>query len=237
MKATNNIGENFKADNQTSDLREIIKYDKADFEILQVKAREYVKLMAYYNCAIMEIQTKLKVLNEESSLQHDRTPITSIQTRLKRPVSIKEKLERKGFPVSVESIEENIYDIAGVRAICSFINDVYLIEKALLAQDDVFLIQRKDYIQNPKENGYRSLHLIVETPIFLASEKKMMKVEIQLRTIAMDSWATLEHQINYKKDVDASNAGLHDELFRCAELSAELDERMENLRRCFITDP
>lgn len=187
------------------------------------------KLRAYYKCAIMEVETKLNVLNEQFSLQYDRNPINSIQTRLKRMESIREKLERDDFPLTVESIEENLNDVAGVRVICSFPEDVYMIADALLNQDDITLIEKKDYIKNPKPNGYRSLHLIVTVPIFLSDEKKLMKVEIQLRTIAMDSWASLEHQLRYKKDCDFTD-DMADELYRCAQISAELDERMDKLR-------
>lgn len=187
------------------------------------------KLMAYYRCAMMEIETKFNVLNEEFSLQYDRNPISSIKCRLKSLPSIKEKLERMNKPFTLTSIEENLHDVAGLRVVCSFPDDVYMLADALLNQDDITLIEKKDYIQNPKPNGYRSLHLIVEVPIFLASDKRMMKVEIQLRTIAMDFWASLEHQLKYKKDVPFSD-DMAAELLYCAELSAELDKRMDALR-------
>lgn len=193
------------------------------------QGEKYSRLMAYYRCAIMEIETKLNVLNEEFSLQHDRNPISNIKSRLKSPMSIKEKLERKDFPLTVESIEENLNDVAGIRVICSFIDDVYLMAEALLKQDDIALIERKDYIANPKKNGYRSLHLLVTVPIFLAHEKRIMKVEVQLRTIAMDFWASLEHQLRYKKDFEFTEE-MAAELLNCAELSAELDARMDSLR-------
>lgn len=189
----------------------------------------FMKLMAYYRCAIMEIETKLNVLNEEFSLQYDRNPINSIKTRLKSLPSIKDKLSKLGLPLSASAIEESLNDIAGVRVICSFPEDVYRIADALLKQDDITLVQKKDYIKSPKPNGYRSLHLIVTVPIFLAHEKRLMKVEIQLRTIAMDSWASLEHQLRYKKDYEFDDS-MKAELLRCAELSAELDARMDSLR-------
>ncbi|MBQ8338456.1 MAG: GTP pyrophosphokinase family protein, partial [Oscillospiraceae bacterium] len=173
---------------------------------------------------------KLNVLNEEYSLAHDRNPISAIKTRLKKPKSIKEKLERKGLDVSIENMEENLTDIAGIRVICSFPEDVYTLAGALLQQDDVRLITMKDYIAKPKENGYRSLHMIVEIPIYLAQQKRMMKVEIQLRTIAMDFWASLEHQLCYKKDNEFTKQ-MADELFECARISAELDLRMDELRK------
>lgn len=187
------------------------------------------KLMAYYRCAIMEIETKFNVLNEEFSLQYDRNPINGMKSRLKKMTSIVEKLERKNLPRTVDSIEENLNDIAGIRVICSFPEDVYMLADAFLKQDDITLIEKKDYIANPKPNGYRSLHLIVAVPIFLAHEKRIMKAEIQLRTIAMDSWASLEHQLRYKKDFEFTEH-MASELLHCAHLSAELDERMDALR-------
>lgn len=199
----------------------------------QEQIRGFVKLMSYYKCAMMEIETKLNVLNEEFSLRHDRNPISTIKTRLKKPSSMKEKLLKRGFPCTLESIEKNLCDIAGVRVCCSFTEDVYMIAEALCKQDDIILIEKKDYIEKPKENGYRSLHLIVAIPIYLANEKKIMKVEIQLRTIAMDFWASLEHQLRYKKDreftVDMAN-----ELLTCANMSADLDKRMSELRKLII---
>ena len=199
------------------------------FKWSKVRMQEYSKLMAYYRCAIMEVETKLNVLNEEFSLQYDRNPINGIKSRLKSIESIKEKLERKELPYTMQAIEENLNDVAGVRVICSFTADVYLLAEALLKQDDIQLIEKKDYIANPKENGYRSLHLIVSVPIFLAHEKRIMKVEVQLRTIAMDSWASLEHQLRYKKDMEFTEE-MVSELYRCAQLSSELDEKMDALR-------
>lgn len=187
-------------------------------------------LMAYYRCAIMEIETKFNVLSEQFSLQHDRTPINGIKSRLKSPGSMLRKLRTRDLPITFSSIEENLNDIAGVRVICSFTDDVYSLANALLSQDDITLIATKDYIKNPKENGYRSLHLIVSVPIFLMHEKREMKIEIQLRTIAMDSWASLEHQLKYKKDTPFTENMAH-ELYLCSKLSAELDMRMDSLRK------
>ena len=191
--------------------------------------QSFSKLMAYYRCAMMEIETKLNVLNVEYSLRYDRNPISSVKTRLKSPVSIREKLTRRGIPVTVDNIEAHLNDVAGVRVVCSFPQDVQTLAKALLKQDDVELLEKKDYILNPKPNGYRSLHLIVAVPIYLAHEKKIMRVEIQLRTIAMDFWASLEHQLRYKKDV-LFTEDMAKELKFCADLSAELDRRMDALR-------
>ena len=197
----------------------------------------YRKLMAYYTCAMMEVETKLNVLNEEFSLQYDRNPISSIKTRLKSFDSIIEKLQRKGLPMDdFDVIEQNLNDIAGVRVICSFPEDVYMLAEALLKQDDIRLLERKDYIASPKANGYRSLHLIVEVPIFLAQEKRLMKVEVQLRTIAMDFWASLEHQLKYKKELENTEE-LTRELLECAEVSAALDAKMEESRKRIMDTP
>lgn len=197
----------------------------------------YRKLMAYYTCAMMEVETKLNVLNEEFSLQYDRNPISSIKTRLKSFDSIIEKLQRKGLPMDdFDMIEQSLNDIAGVRVICSFPEDVYMLAEALLKQDDIRLLERKDYIASPKANGYRSLHLIVEVPIFLAQEKRLMKVEVQLRTIAMDFWASLEHQLKYKKELENTEE-LTRELLECAEVSAALDAKMEEIRKRIMDAP
>ncbi|MBE7055809.1 MAG: GTP pyrophosphokinase family protein [Ruminococcaceae bacterium] len=196
---------------------------------------KFENLMAYYRCAMMEIETKFNVLNEEFSLHYDRNPINGMKSRLKSLYSISEKLKSRGLDLSVEAIEENLNDIAGVRVVCSFTDDVYLLRDALLGQDDITLICEKDYIKNPKPNGYRSLHLIVGVPIFLEHEKRIMKVEIQLRTIAMDTWASLEHQLRYKKNIDYSDS-MAKELLHCANISAELDSRMDALRSITLKD-
>ena len=192
--------------------------------------QKYKRLMAYYRCAMMEVETKFNVLNEEFSLRYDRNPINGIKSRLKRLDSIQEKLHRKQLPFDMQTIETHIHDVAGVRVVCAFVEDVYLLAEALLKQDDVMLIEKKDYIANPKPNGYRSLHLIVTVPIFLEHEKRVMQVEIQLRTIAMDFWASLEHQLRYKKDFDFTE-DMVKELQDCADLSARLDARMDLLRQ------
>lgn len=199
------------------------------------ETRDFKKLMTYYKCALMEIETKFNVLNQQFSLQHDRNPINSIKCRLKNPISIQNKIKRKNFPNTLESIEKNINDVAGVRVVCSFIDDVYRLADDFLTQDDINLIEMKDYIKNPKDNGYRSLHLIVSVPIFLSEEKKIMKVEIQLRTIAMDFWASLEHQLRYKKKYEFSDY-MEKELMECANISADLDKRMDSIREIIRSD-
>lgn len=189
------------------------------------------KMMAYYRCAVMEIETKFNVLNEHFSLQYDRNPIESIKTRIKSTESLIKKIRNKNLPLRLDAIEQNIHDIAGVRVICSFQDDIYLLADCLLGQDDITLIRKKDYIKNPKPSGYRSLHLIVEVPIFLQNEKRAMKVEVQLRTIAMDFWASLEHKLRYKKNIPPQEADLlAKELMDCACISSSLDLRMQKVR-------
>ncbi len=199
-------------------------------ERIEQESKEYIRLMAYYRCAMMEIETKFRVLNEEYSLEYDRNPISTIKTRLKRLTSIREKLEKKGCPLTLKAIEENLNDVAGIRVVCPFVDDVYTIAEAFLKQDDITLIRQKDYIYNPKPNGYRSLHFIVEVPIFLSHEKRLMKAEIQFRTIAMDFWASVEHELRYKKDFTFTDE-MAQELLKCAEMSSELDARMDKLRQ------
>jgi putative GTP pyrophosphokinase len=189
------------------------------------------KLIANYQCAVYEIETKFKVLNERLGIQYDGNPLESITTRVKSLESILRKVQRKGLSLSLESIEENIRDIAGVRVICSFEEDVFRIAKYFLDQDDITLIEKKDYIHHPKTNGYRSLHLIVQVPIFTELGKKQIYVEVQLRTIAMDFWASLEHKLRYKKSLTPQQLdALSKELAICASECADLDRRMEYVR-------
>ena len=199
-------------------------------EWIREQSRPFRELMSYYRCALMEVETKFRVLNEELSLEGEANPIDAIESRLKTPESILEKVDRKGIEFSVEAIEEHIDDIAGIRVICSFESDVYLIAESLLRQTDVQLIERIDYIANPKPSGYRSLHLVIAIPIFLYDEKKIMKVEVQLRTMAMDMWASLEHKIAYKKTQPSDPEAMRSNLLECAELSARIDKLMSEAR-------
>ena len=190
---------------------------------------EYKELMMMYTCAMKTIKTKFDVLNTEFNVRHQRNPIKFIDTRLKRTNSIMEKIERNNFPFSLESIEENINDVAGVRVICSYLDDIYVIAKALTEQNDVTLITQKDYIENPKPNGYRSMHLIVSIPVFFSEQVKQIKVEVQIRTIAMDFWASLEHQLKYKKN-NPNDAAIAAELKECSEIISATDIRMLKIR-------
>lgn len=204
-------------------------------KIIKEVAKPYTALLTYYDCAIDEIVTKLNILNKEYSLNSEQNPIDSIKSRVKSIDSIVEKAYRKNIPFTIEAIEENIRDIAGVRVICNFPEDVYKIRNGLLNQDDVTLIEEKDYIKKPKQNGYRSLHLIIETPIYISNGKRNMIVEVQIRTIAQNFWAALEHQLRYKKNIDEKKS-ISLALKLLAEESASIDTRMELLKKRIYKD-
>ncbi|MEF2588130.1 MAG: GTP pyrophosphokinase family protein [Butyrivibrio sp.] len=189
------------------------------------QAIQFRELMMMYNCAIREVRTKLEVLNDELSIRNSRNPIEFIESRIKRPLSIVDKLKRYGEPVNVESIERSLNDVAGIRVICPFIDDIYSVADMLLSQDDITLIKKKDYIENPKPNGYRSLHLILEVPVFFSNQKKPMRVEVQIRTIAMDFWSSVDHQLKYKHDVPNADE-LSAQLKECADIISQTDMRM-----------
>lgn len=203
-------------------------------EILAM-AMKMQRSMSLYESGIKEICTKLEILQREAQVQSIHNPIESIKSRVKNIFSVIEKLNRKGFEVSMESVEKNLYDVAGVRVICPYIDDIYVVAERIRRQDDLRVLIEKDYIKYPKANGYRSFHMVVEVPVFLSDSKRYVRVEIQLRTIAMDFWASLEHQMRYKKDFVFTDE-MAAELLECATLSATLDERMEKLHKCAITE-
>jgi putative GTP pyrophosphokinase len=185
--------------------------------------------LMHYSCAIREVKTKLDVLSDEFSSQRKRNPIEFITSRVKTPESIVNKLRRKGFPMSMESAVDNLYDIAGVRVICSFVDDIYAVRDMLANQDDVTVLMEKDYIRNPKPNGYRSLHLIISIPVFFSTGRRDTYVEVQIRTIAMDFWASLEHDLKYNKEVPDVDR-IQRELKKCADDIAATDQKMMRLR-------
>lgn len=205
-------------------LKEGIREGKTfDFERLS----NFNHLMMCYRCAMLEVKTKLDVLNEELSQYHDENPIEDIKCRLKTPLSIADKMKRKNYAVEVQNMEK-LTDIAGIRVICSFLDDIYMIRDYLVKQDDIKVLEEKDYIKNPKLNGYRSLHLILQVPIFLSNEKKYMAVEVQFRTIAMDFWASSEHKLTYKHgDKDKEVVGA---LEKCAEAINLVDMAMQEIK-------
>ncbi|MDD6326876.1 MAG: GTP pyrophosphokinase family protein [Lachnospiraceae bacterium] len=190
----------------------------------------FIDLMMNYECALMEIETKLKILNTEFALRHNRNPFESIKCRLKQPISIVRKMQKKGLDITIDNIENTLTDIAGIRVICSFPEDIYTLSDLLSKQDDIEVVTVKDYIRNPKKNGYRSLHLIVSVPIFLSDEKKEMKVEVQFRTIAMDFWASLDHKLKYKKDNLKHPEIIAQELKKCADTITSVDYKMQEIR-------
>ena len=178
--------------------------------------QEFMALQQLYDAGIKEVRTKLEILDDEFKIKHDHNPIHHMEYRLKSVNSILGKLEKRGLEVSLDSIVTNLTDIAGVRVICNYVSDVYKIADLLIKQSDIKLIAKKDYIKHPKENGYRSLHLVVEVPIFLAEKVQPTTVEIQIRTIAMDFWASLEHHLRYKADNEVPD-GVREELIEGAK--------------------
>ena len=187
-------------------------------------------LMMKYRCAIREIQTKLEVLDDEFSAVNKRNPISSIKSRVKSPASIYEKLRRRDLPFTEDSIVKNLDDVAGIRVICPFISDIYAVANMLISQDDVEVMEVKDYIKNPKPNGYRSLHYVVIIPIYLSSGKEYMKAEVQIRTIAMNFWASLEHQMHYKQFGNEEMPEIVNELTVCADTIYNTDVHMQEIR-------
>ena len=205
--------------------------EKQMLKRLQSSAYPMKELLAFYRCAMMEVETKFRVLDEQFSLSHDRNPIESITSRLKSLDHIYEKARRKGVPLTVECIEKGIFDIAGVRVVCPFEKDIYMLRDSILNHDDITLVEERDYISNPKPSGYRSLHLILEVPIFLSNEKRLMKVEVQLRTMAMDQWASLEHRLMYKKEMPEDvEKEMRKKLLDCAALNCKLDKIMQEVK-------
>ncbi|HCS15048.1 MAG TPA: GTP pyrophosphokinase [Lachnospiraceae bacterium] len=186
---------------------------------------EWNRALLLYDSVLREINTKLEILNNEFKQAHQYNPIEHITSRIKSPESIARKIRKKGLELTVENIVKYVNDVAGVRIICSFTSDIYRIASSISNQDDVTVLRVKDYIANPKPNGYMSYHMIVSIPIFLTNDVIDTKVEIQIRTIAMDFWASLEHKIYYKFEGKAP-AGIKDELKECANIISFLDEKM-----------
>lgn len=199
-------------------------------EQVEEKIEEINETLLIYRSAIKEVKTKLDILDDELKIKRKRNPIEYMKSRVKTPSSIMDKLRRKGFEMSIDSARKNLNDIAGIRVICSFVGDIYDIAKMLIRQDDIKLIEEKDYIRNPKPNGYRSLHLVIEIPIFFSDHAEPVRVEVQIRTIAMDFWASLEHKLYYKTSGE-SPVHITQDLKECAELIASTDMRMQDIQR------
>lgn len=197
-------------------------------EQFQQMKKKMTRMMLLYKFALNELETKIEILREEFLMIHEYNPIEHTNSRLKSPESILKKLNRKGKGISVESIRENVKDIAGMRITCSFISDIYRVFDMLEKQSDIKVLKVKDYIKNPKSNGYKSLHVLLETPVFMSDGKEVVTVEVQIRTIAMDFWASLEHKIFYKYDQFVPEQLLI-ELKEAADSAFALDEKMERL--------
>ncbi len=206
-----------------------------DAERFFIETKKFEELMMMYNCAIREIRTKLEVLNDELSFTQKRNPIESISTRIKEPKSIVQKLMRKGSEITLEAVQNEVKDVAGIRVICMFTDDIYTIAKMLTAQDDIKIISIKDYIKNPKPSGYRSYHMIVQIPVFFSDRKEFMKVEIQIRTIAMDFWASLEHEMKYKHEIP-NEEQVSAALRQCSYDIADVERRMLEIRNSLPQD-
>ncbi len=207
----------------------------ADEKRMQQMSAEFQKMVddffaiqCRYSAAMREVQTKLEILDDEFQMKHRRNPIHHMQYRLKSIQSMMEKLRRKQYSVSMQSAVENLKDIAGIRVICSYVQDVYTVARLLTSQDDITLVEMRDYIRNPKANGYRSLHLIVEVPVFLQEGRIIVPVEVQIRTIAMDFWASLEHDLRYKAQGIVPQE-ISDELQQVGEDIAVLDQKMQSI--------
>ena len=222
------IEEMFPAVSEQQSMVNGITVDQAE-KILETMV-DYKEMRMMYACAIKEVRTKFDVLNTEYSIRYQRNPINFITTRVKSTHSILEKMNRIKNRFTLKDVAECLNDIAGVRVICSYIDDIYRLAEALTAQDDIRLLEKKDYIQNPKPNGYRSLHLIVSVPVFFAEQRQELKVEVQIRTIAMDFWASLEHQIKYKKEIP-DQAEIIARLKECADTIAKTDANMMGIRQ------
>lgn len=189
----------------------------------------FQEMMMRFQCAILEVETKLQVLNNDMSVRHNRNPIEFIKSRIKKPTSIAEKLKRRGLEITIDNMMSELNDVAGIRVICSFIDDIYEIAEMLASQDDITVIEIKDYIKNPKPTGYRSYHMIVEIPVFFSDKAMNMRVEVQIRTIAMDFWASLEHDLKYKNE-GGNTDEIRQELYECAKTINDTDLRMQKIR-------
>ena len=190
--------------------------------------RELAEMEHLYNAAIRQLTSKFEILNDEFRVKYERSPIHHIESRLKSSASIVKKLMKRGKDVSVESAKENINDIAGVRVVCHYIDDVYAVADMLLRQSDVKLIRRQDYIRQPNYNGYRSLHMDVEIPVYLSDKTEFVAVEVQIRTVAMDFWASLEHDLRYKSNKEIPE-GIIEQMLKCADEIADIDRRMQEI--------
>ncbi len=204
-------------------------------ELYSAFERASRSLFKKYDAAIREMKTRFETLDADLEYRFNRNPIHHIETRLKSPESVFEKMQRYDVPITLASMEENILDVAGVRVIVSYIDDVYALVKVLSLQDDLRVVKVKDYIKSPKPNGYRSLHVIVKIPIYFLDRKQYVPVEIQFRTIAMDFWASLEHTLKYKQRAELEGIDMYDELKDCSAIIEDVERRMQILMHAVQT--
>lgn len=192
-------------------------------------SREYSVMMNLYASAVKLLKLKLEVLNDEFNVLYAKNPIHHIESRLKTADSIIAKLIKRGYEVSISSAMRNLNDIAGVRVVCNYIDDVYSVEDMLMRQADLLIVKRQDYIASPNYNGYRSLHLDIKVPVYLSDRTEYVVAEVQIRTIAMDFWASLEHDIRYKADKSKLPEGINEEMLACSNSIAAIDEQMQDM--------
>lgn len=203
--------------------------NRSDISAFYGGSREYPVMLNLYDSAVRQIKLKLEILNNEFNVLYARNPIHHIESRLKSPDSIIAKLVKKGYPVTIESAKKNINDIAGVRVVCHYIDDVYSVAEMLARQTDLEIVKKQDYIKTPNYNGYRSLHLDIKVPVFLSDRTEYVIAEVQIRTIAMDFWASLEHDVRYKADKSKLPEGINEEMLLCSNKIAEIDEQMQDM--------
>lgn len=203
--------------------------NRSDISAFYGGSREYSVMLNLYDSAVRQIKLKLEILNNEFNVLYARNPIHHIESRLKSPDSIIAKLVKKGYPVTIESAKKNINDIAGVRVVCHYIDDVYSVAEMLARQTDLEIVKKQDYIKTPNYNGYRSLHLDIKVPVFLSDRTEYVIAEVQIRTIAMDFWASLEHDVRYKADKSKLPEGINEEMLLCSNKIAEIDEQMQDM--------
>lgn len=219
-----------------SDHTEMMVFPQVDQSIYERRRQmvdtvvDYKEMRMRYSCAIKEVRTKFDVLNSEFNVRYRRNPITSISSRLKSSSSIMRKLDGKNLSFTLENVENNLFDVAGIRVVCSYVDDIYMLAEALAKQDDITVLKEKDYIKHPKPNGYRSYHMIVSVPVFFSDRTNNMAVEVQIRTIAMDFWASLEHQLKYKQNI-SNQQEIVEQLKACADVISSTDQQMLGIRQ------
>lgn len=203
--------------------------DKQKLSAFYGGAHEYLVMLNLYDSAVRLLKLKFEVLNNEFKVLYARNPIHHIDSRLKSPESMIAKLKKKGYDVSIESARKNVNDIAGVRVVCNYIDDVYSVAEMLKRQTDLEIVKIQDYIKTPNYNGYRSLHLDIKVPVYLSDRTEYVVAEVQIRTIAMDFWASLEHDIRYKADKSKLPQGINEEMLECSNKIAEIDAQMQDM--------